>query len=65
MDFKDLDKLIDEDGAAELLSVSPRTLQAWRASGKGPEFVRIGRQIRYTLRAIIDHINANTHGKAA
>ncbi|WP_429649227.1 helix-turn-helix transcriptional regulator [Skermanella aerolata] len=32
---------------AERLKVKPRTLQDWRSSGKGPQFVRAGRAIRY------------------
>jgi len=27
--------------------ITPRTLERWRAEGKGPRFVRIGRHIRY------------------
>ncbi len=27
--------------------ITPRTLERWRADGKGPRFVRIGRHIRY------------------
>lgn len=37
---------------AELLSVSVKTLEAWRRLGKGPEFVKLGRSVRYTMRAL-------------
>ena len=37
---------------AELLSVSAKTLEAWRRLGKGPEFVKLGRAVRYTMRAL-------------
>lgn len=32
---------------AELLGVTPRTLQQWRRDGRGPPFVRIASQIYY------------------
>jgi predicted DNA-binding transcriptional regulator AlpA len=28
-------------------NVAPRTLERWRAEGRGPQFVRIGRNVRY------------------
>ena len=28
-------------------NIAPRTLERWRAEGCGPQFVRIGRHIRY------------------
>lgn len=28
-------------------NIAPRTLERWRAEGRGPQFVRIGRHIRY------------------
>lgn len=41
------DRLLYEAHAADLLKVSVRTLQAWRCKRVGPDFVRIGRAIRY------------------
>lgn len=42
--------LLDEQAAAEFLSISGRTLQRWRNFGSGPAFVRIGvRRIGYRL----------------
>ena len=38
---------------ADELSISRRTLEAWRLSGTGPRFVKIGRLVRYR-RATID-----------
>ena len=41
---------ITEKMAADYLGVSPRSLQAWRVSGKGPQFIRYSpRCIRYRL----------------
>jgi hypothetical protein len=41
--------LIDEKDAAERLGLSPRTLQAWRVSGGGPKYRKIGRRIAYSV----------------
>jgi predicted DNA-binding transcriptional regulator AlpA len=39
---------LDEAAAAEMLNVSPRTLQRWRATGGGPAFTRVGmRRVAY------------------
>ena len=41
--------LIDERAAADFLGLEPRTLQNWRQSGIGPEYIRISsRCVRYT-----------------
>jgi len=40
--------------------ISPRTLQRWRASGEGPEFVRIGHAVRYTKEALDRFIKEGT-----
>ena len=39
--------LINEEGAAKLLTIKPKTLQAWRVNGGGPPFIKIGRCVRY------------------
>ncbi|MDE0006560.1 MAG: helix-turn-helix domain-containing protein [Rhodospirillaceae bacterium] len=33
--------------AAELLGLSPRTLERYRGAGEGPPFMKMGRQVRY------------------
>lgn len=44
-------QLVDERQAAEMLSLTPRTMQEWRASGRGPPHVRISsRCVRYRVR---------------
>ena len=37
---------------AQVLCVSVKTLEAWRRLGKGPVFVKLGRSVRYTMRAL-------------
>ncbi|RTL88153.1 MAG: DNA-binding protein [Hyphomicrobiales bacterium] len=39
--------MLTENEAANLLSISHRTLQAWRIKGEGPLFVSVGRLVRY------------------
>jgi hypothetical protein len=46
--------------AAIFLSVSVRTLQAWRVRGGGPPYLKIGRAVRYTRRALIKFQEENT-----
>jgi hypothetical protein len=41
---------IDEAGLQEHYQIPPRTAQRWRASGEGPEYVRLGkRRILYRI----------------
>ncbi len=35
-------------------NIAPRTLERWRAEGQGPQFIRIGRHIRYRETDILD-----------
>jgi DNA-binding transcriptional MerR regulator len=56
----DIDTLLAEVHAAELLGLSSRTLQAWRTKGVGPAFVRAGRAIRYRRRDLIAWMEAHT-----
>ena len=39
--------LLTETHVAELLAVSPRTLQAWRWQGGGPLYLKLGGAVRY------------------
>lgn len=39
--------LMNEKEAAEVLRLSPRTLQSWRVSGGGPTYRKLGRAVRY------------------
>ena len=40
--------LLTTEQAAKRLGLSPRTLERYRVSGEGPEFLKIGRWVRYT-----------------
>ena len=54
------DAYISEKEAARFLSVSPRTLQAWRHQCKGPAFTRAGRAIRYRKCDLVKWLDAGT-----
>lgn len=41
-----------ESEAAECLGLSKRTLQKWRVAGGGPDFLKFGRAVRYSVEAL-------------
>jgi len=59
-----IETLLDTDEAARLLNVDEGTLKNWRSQGRGPDYVVIGggggRLVRYTPRALAEHIEAGT-----
>jgi predicted DNA-binding transcriptional regulator AlpA len=59
----DTDALLREQDAADLLSLSVRTLQSWRNRMAGPPFIQVGRAVRYRRRDLIAWIDANTVGE--
>ena len=50
--------LLCEERAARFLSISKRTLQAWRVAGTGPLFIRMGRAIRYCQTDLVEWMNS-------
>ncbi len=42
-------RLLTTQEAADLLSLKKGTLEIWRWSGKGPNFLKLGRACRYRL----------------
>lgn len=40
---------VNETDAAKIIGCAPRTLANWRSQGRGPNFVRVGRLIRYRI----------------
>lgn len=47
METLSFSELRDEAFIAKKLHCEIKTLQAWRTSGKGPRFVKVGRLVRY------------------
>ena len=54
------DLILTEIQAAELLgNISPKTLQSWRVSGRGPVFIKVGRLVRYKIADLENFLNHN------
>lgn len=47
MDARDEPLIMTGQQVAELLQVSPRTIEEWRQTNSGPPFRRVGRHVRY------------------
>lgn len=59
-------QFISEPQAANLIGVTPRTLQTWRYAGIGPAFLRMGpRRIAYRLIDLEAWATARRSGEAA
>jgi predicted DNA-binding transcriptional regulator AlpA len=52
------DELLSAEAAAAELHLQPGTLTTWRASGRGPNFVKIGRAIFYRRSDIAEWLGA-------
>ncbi len=50
------DPLLDTEQAGTYLNRHPRTLANERVSGTGPDYVRLGRQVRYPQSALESYI---------
>jgi len=44
------DPIYSETQVATLYNVSVKTLQAWRVTGKGPQFLKLGKGLRAAVR---------------
>ena len=44
--------LLNTEQTAQRLGLSPRTLERYRVTGEGPEYLKIGRAVRYTASAL-------------
>ena len=54
-DLDHLDRLINENEAANFLGYSVRALQNWRVRGGGPRFVKVSsRSVRYRRRDLLE-----------
>lgn len=51
--------VIREEKAAELLGLSPRTLQRFRVEGRGPKFVKLGKRVFYTEEDLEAYVSAS------
>ncbi|MBK6907605.1 MAG: helix-turn-helix domain-containing protein [Rhodocyclaceae bacterium] len=60
------DELLDEKVAAQILGVTPGTLQVWRSTGRyGIPFIKVGRLVRYRRSALNHWIDSRTRESGA
>jgi len=57
--------LLNQDQAAEVLAVKPRTMEGWRFRGDGPPFIRVGRHVRYRVRDLHAWLDERTVGSTS
>ena len=60
MDGREMDVLLNQEDAAKILLVKPKSLEAWRHRGGGPPFVRVGRLVRYSRLSLLAWIRSRT-----
>lgn len=51
--MEEQDRYLNDVEAAKILSVSPQSLRNWRFLGKGPDYSKKGRMVRYSLKSLI------------
>ena len=61
IDTSNTNQLLNEIEVSKLLSVSRKTLQAWRWQKTNLPFVKLGSAVRYRLSDIEAYIEAATH----
>lgn len=68
MDTQNSEQLQDGTAVARQLNCEIKTLEAWRARGEGPAFVKIGRLVRYApadIKAYIQSRRVKSTSEAA
>ena len=45
-------ELMRTNDVAALLAVSPQTLALWRSHGRGPDYMKLGKVVRYERAAV-------------
>lgn len=58
-------ELLTTSEAAEVLRISPRTLEGWRVSGNGPRFRKIGARVLYARADLLAFTEAAARGSTA
>ena len=54
-----MNKLHNEQGAAEMLGCSVAALRKWRRRGSGPAYVKVGRLVRYRETDLLAYLDAH------
>lgn len=53
--------LLTEKEAADFLKISPETLKKIRYKGVGPDYIKVQRNVRYSMTAVQHYLDLNTH----
>lgn len=48
-----LERLLLPSEVADLLRLEHKTLEAWRSKGRGPAYVKLGRDVRYRIADVL------------
>lgn len=59
------ENLYDEKQAAKLLCVPHRTLQTWRQTGRGPQYLKLGALVRYRPSDVDAYLTANARASTS
>jgi len=54
-------QLLTPKQASEILNVPQGTLRSWRSRGRGPAYIKIEGQARYSVSDLQDYIRFNRH----
>ena len=54
----ELNQMLTEQDAADVLCQSVRTLQKWRVTGFGPSYFKIGRSVRYRRQELTEWVES-------
>ena len=57
-----MQKLLNTREVADLLGISPNTLDIWRTKNRGPKFIKVGRYVRYQQTDLENFIKDNKRG---
>jgi excisionase family DNA binding protein len=55
-----VDELLTNAEVARILGITPRTLENWRQQGRGPEYLKDGKVVRYERAAVERYIASMT-----
>lgn len=56
-----VDTILRTEQLAEMLGLTPRTLERWRRDGLGPAVLTLGRSVRYRLSDVNFWLAQNVH----
>jgi len=57
--------LLNTDELAEELGLTSRSLERWRQTGEGPEYLKIGRSVRYELEVVRNWLRSKESGSTS